>query len=303
MVEQILPRLEYITDPPTFPPIQLFADDVKVFVPTVTVTEAQMITNFISLWCDENEMMLNPLKCGFIGLPAESYVKIGNVSIPKVTEYKYLGMPFTYSAVGKNWSELVRLTVYKVFVRSRFEFALGLAWSWAKAKKDKELKLLNPFEEVQRQFVNWVFPSKKPSKNLHLRLSILGLTSIKFRASSAALHMGLSIQELAPTHPISTLVKNFRKFSYSPSGQHDAENSSVTCPSNPSLKIKQCYRNTLTGLAGLMATIMTPVSALFRMTFVNSVSGGGVAYSNLEMQSDAAVSQQMNRTGSKGVAW
>ncbi|KAI9139417.1 hypothetical protein BKA69DRAFT_1143488, partial [Paraphysoderma sedebokerense] len=87
------------------------------------------------------------------------------------------------------------------------------------------------------------------------------------------------------------------------SGLYSQEHSFAIWPSNPSLKIKQYYHNTLTGLAALKATTMILAFDLFRMTSANFVLGGGEEYLNLEMRSDAVVSQPMNRTGSRGVAW
>ncbi|KAI9136001.1 hypothetical protein BKA69DRAFT_1135916 [Paraphysoderma sedebokerense] len=180
-------------------------------------------------------MRLNIRKCGVIGLLEEEVLLLDGNEVPKVATYKYLGLPFGslgiqwdqyvetvavkaarhvdfLKAISYHWTPLIRLTVFKIFIRSRFDFALALLWSWCHSRGDTKFLALKPLEKLQNSIINWIFPSKHKERNLRLHGSILGLTPISFRAKSAAFFMAHRLRHLPPTHPISVSGRTLHQY-------------------------------------------------------------------------------------------
>jgi Reverse transcriptase (RNA-dependent DNA polymerase) len=221
-------RFELLSTWNPFPGIQLFADDVKCA--TNNINEAQEMTNTITAWAKENEMTLNRLKCGIVGLPPNTQILLDGEPIPVMDSYMYLGFPMTKTgidftsfiknkvdlaakslsllqAVGGKWDEFTKLLVFKIFVRSRLEYGLPILWSFLHNLNKKMQKLTwHPIEKLQSDFSNWIFPSKAPVRMTTINNSILGLPTMFTRAEVAAVGLSWKLYTCDQDLPITTMI-------------------------------------------------------------------------------------------------
>jgi hypothetical protein len=228
LLDSVIRRDVYVLNPMPFPPLLLFADDIKGYA--TEVDEAQELVDCVGKWALENEMTLNIKKCGVIGLAEGEWLVLNGKELPVVSEYKYLGFPFSADGIlvekfvdnmiGKakrtlsflkatscGWSELIKLTVYKIFVRSMTEYGLPFLWSYSRNMANKiSEKFWSKIESIQDTFIDWIFPSKSPAKSRIINRSILGLPPLSVRAQSAALTFHHRLQNLKPRTSINILM-------------------------------------------------------------------------------------------------
>jgi retron-type reverse transcriptase len=139
-----------------FPSLLLFADDIKIQVPGYKLTETRTIITQCEKWSNEAGLTFGLAKCGVIGLKNGDTLLLNDQTIPKVTSYKYLGVPFTpfgadfnahimsncekakamlnflRSQAGAGLREDIRVTLVSTYVRSMLIHAFGLWSIWQK---------------------------------------------------------------------------------------------------------------------------------------------------------------------------
>ena len=189
------------------------------------------MTDVVAQWARENEMILNHRKCGVIGLSPDENLFLNGHAIPNEQEYTYLGFPMSRSginfskfierkcdlasrslgllrALGHSWDELTKLLVFKIFIRSRLEYGLPILWSYLQnhRKKDRE-KLWRPMEQIQLDFISWIFPSRTPARMAVINKAVLGLPAMLVRAELAALVLCERLRNCSDNLPISIFAE------------------------------------------------------------------------------------------------
>lgn len=234
LAESIIPRHVYVANHYPFPPIQLFADDIKITANTDS--EVAAIHHQILSWTTENFMALNADKCGVVTNRSDIRLLIDGHPIPNVPEYKYLGLPMTtlgidsnsliqrhtnkahstlqlLKAIGYDWPLLIKLTTFKAFCRSTLDFALIPLWGISQnLTPSNRCKLWHQLEKIQYNFISWIFPSRFPAKSRNINLSLLGLPTLEFRASILAFQFLRRLTTQHPFSPIQTLSSHIHRF-------------------------------------------------------------------------------------------
>lgn len=231
LAEMIIPRQEYLSALPPFPRLQLFADDVKGA--GNTLADIQILADSVSSWAKKNEMELNIEKCGVVSSSLVGVVTIGGRTVRRMDSYHYLGIPFTpkgldfnsfmlansekaasilllLKAIGHKWSLIMKLTTYKVFVRSRLEYGLPILWSWASNFGSKAKEKFKCYENVQNDFLKWAMPTRSPAHSRAINLSVLGLLPMYERARLAVLRFSYGLSNTDSNQPIN-ILHNFTK--------------------------------------------------------------------------------------------
>jgi hypothetical protein len=176
-----------------------------------------------SKWADENNMQFNSRKCAILG--SNLSFKIQNSDIPNLSSYRYLGIPFTKD--GINFTEFTkeilnlqirlhksiapigpllhprsRLTIFKVFIRSQYEYCLNILSSWLENTSKRDL--LKQLEDNHNLFLQWITQS---SRNMPaINKSITGLGSAKYRMDCLTAYFAKSITFLDKENPFNELL-------------------------------------------------------------------------------------------------
>lgn len=234
LAEEIIPKSQYITYNHPFPPIQLFADDIKTAA--LTIEDAKVYHEKIISWSNRNLMTLNVSKCGIVGFEKNTHFKINEQLIPCVPFYRYLGIPLTkygidipqlktnfiekaerainlLKATAFDCSVLTKLSLYKSFSRSTLDFSLPFIWGQSASFSSEEItKIWDPIERIQHRFLTWIFPTRMTVKYRNINLSLMGLPTIRFRAETLSLNFIRRIYQQNPDSPIFKLLTQCTKF-------------------------------------------------------------------------------------------
>lgn len=183
------------------PPICLFYADDGCLV-TNSRTDIQDLLNKVVVWSEENRIELNVKKCGHVSSryhPKPLF--LGNLQIPFVDSYDYLGFPmtargidFTYhlerrvaAAIGRikwlsrysdSWGPANRLRVYKQFLAPMFEYGAPLVWAWAN-ESTESITQFRQSTATHKDLVAWIANS---SNGRHLvTMNLCGLIPLEYR--------------------------------------------------------------------------------------------------------------------------
>lgn len=161
-------------DPPVFPPLLLFADDIKPQPSTPLVAKQKL--SIVQTWSIHNGIKSNIRKSAVISnsITAPLLLSVGNEPLSLVSTYECLGTSFTNTGINflshisktiqktrKNffsssnhsrvWSPYVRLTILKTFHRPIFEYGfLHLFGFNTNARSVKLATLLKPVVSLQK---------------------------------------------------------------------------------------------------------------------------------------------------------
>jgi hypothetical protein len=197
----------------------LFADDILILAKSVDL--AKKCLSIADLWSAEYSMEFNAQKSGT--LTRTTSLLINNEPIPRVHEYKYLGMPMTATGVNwlqhittlrsksenlrlgiqfrsTSWNSLTKLTIFRTFIRPILEYGLPLVTNWTKNQpkliRDKIASILSSYHS---EALHWIFGKRG---NLPLLCSISGLGSIQFRIKQLEASLSIHISQLSASNPL-----------------------------------------------------------------------------------------------------
>jgi hypothetical protein len=202
--------------------ILLFADDIEL--KTRNTIDAQASLDVCQEWAVNHKQKWGIHKCGVTyahennGQP----LKLGDEIIPVVEVYQYLGLPHrsfgidwrayltqitsqTRSLINalltkrSNWNYNTRLLIYKVFIRSKFEYCLPLLWTWIKKAAPKLMKEL---EDLHLRGLEFIFNTKRSKAVLE---NLSGLGSLSQRALVLQASLSNHLRKLSQSNPLTQL--------------------------------------------------------------------------------------------------
>lgn len=165
-------------------PVKLFADDTMVLRKNSTPNEDfRHDILLVESWCKENAMRLNTKKSVIIKGPPSRGNAITDGQgciIPIAEESKYLGLIFDrrgikvalnirsrleraqtsfkyVKLVGWNWSQYIRLLIYKTFIRSKLEYAAAILYQLYISNPTTESRVaFEDLDSFQNECLRWV---------------------------------------------------------------------------------------------------------------------------------------------------
>lgn len=207
-------------------PLKMFADDIAVVRPGNQIT-SQFQGDLLSIedWCKENSMAINVKKSAIIDSIKNSektgfYLSDGS-SFSVVSEYKYLGFPFTKNGINLiallqmgttkgqlafqtaklssiTWPQWMRFYVYQSFIRSRWEYGAPLIYQALISNPSKLLlEQFKVLEKLDDECFKWIFGGNwKNRVDIHTR-NLLGSTSLKGRFAKLHCKFVSHLQEIS----------------------------------------------------------------------------------------------------------
>jgi hypothetical protein len=207
------------------PSTLLFADDIQLL--PKSLTHANEMIRILNLWCLENDMEINVSKSAFVGISNWSF-KINEIALPTTESYNYLGLPTTAYGIdwnlfiskssskalnslkflqvhGDSWPPLIRLTLFKSFIRSAWEYGAPMI---STITKPNDLK---PLQEIQNTALAWVINVGPNQGRIYQRLirSLTGIESVSERFKILSIRFGQHYTKCISSNPIVQLVKYF----------------------------------------------------------------------------------------------
>jgi hypothetical protein len=208
---------------PSIPAALLFADDIQL-LPVDEFHAAEML-DIVDCWCVDHGMETNVSKSAYVGPSSDWTLLLGGLLLPHLDSYKYLGFPTTTSGIdwqlfisnsaskaskilkffqakGSKWHPLVRLVLFKTFVRSMWEYGAPMTVLATP-------NLLSPLESLQQEALGWVCSSSKTMSSRFERLirSITAVESIKDRFETLGIRFGYHFEKSNESNPIRVLVQ------------------------------------------------------------------------------------------------
>ena len=192
------------------PMCYLFADDIPLQSSSVIILQKMLDTTVN--WCRTNGMKINVPKCGTF--KRHHGFKAGDLLIPVVDTYKYLGVPIDtkgirgdlplennlkkatsafivvkQSLIVSAWPTVAKLNIYKMFIRSIIEYAAPLALAASdNGNKRWYGKYLRKLEKIQTECLQWVFQHKRSKWT---QLSMAGIPTIEFRFQELTVRLSM----------------------------------------------------------------------------------------------------------------
>lgn len=206
--------------------VLLFADDIVL--KGHHVDNLQLALDICFQWSISSSMVWNLSKCGVMGISHSLY--LGNQIIPKVSRYKYLGLPHHRQGIDWNnhlqsatskahklmshiqlksqlWSPGTRLIIWKTFIRPIIEYALPLITLWLSRQNPKVKKhLTNVLTEFHMKSLQFIFGYKQPRALLE---NASGLGTMSNRLQTLESSLVLHIRRLASTNPLLKLMQQY----------------------------------------------------------------------------------------------
>ena len=205
--------------------ILLFADDIVI--KTNDWVRLQHALDICYNWSANSKIDWGIRKCGVIS-KYESYpVLLGAEVVPVVSQYKYLGLPFTangvdwkqylYKIMDKHnkfiqgiqlqsqvWTMNNRLIIYRTFVRPILDYCLPVLTRWISKQQDSK-EMFGQLEATYGDGIKWIMGRDRPLKILEI---ITGLGSFKFRISQVEASLANHIHLLQQTNPLISYMKS-----------------------------------------------------------------------------------------------
>ena len=207
----------------TIPSCLLFADDIQLL--PINLSHAQSMINILESWCLNNGMEINVSKSAFVGTSSWS-LNISNNLLPIADSYKYLGLPTTVNGIdwseyinscsqkaskmlkflqvhGSLWPPIIRLTLFRTFVRSIWEYPAPMMSVSCKSS------LLKPLQKIQTESLTWIANTSNHNGRIFQRLlhSVMGIESISVRFDSLRIRFGKHYAVSQMDNPLKVLVR------------------------------------------------------------------------------------------------
>jgi hypothetical protein len=175
-------------------------------------------------------MTLNVAKCGAVGFFPEESIAVYGQPIPKVLEYKYLGVEHASNGlawelftdrtarrakgilgeledVRAEWPPAIRRNLYITFVRPILEYATPLRFSWYQLDTTRRKGIWDPLVAVQERAARWILGTKN---NPQLLQSIVGLDEVIERAHDLTAAATANLATIDKDNPLEPLLRNER---------------------------------------------------------------------------------------------
>jgi Reverse transcriptase (RNA-dependent DNA polymerase) len=207
---------------PFLPPCLLFADDI-LLLPSSPVIARRMLA-VVATWSVHNGISINLPKCGVIPPPTSSpfTLSLWDKPLPVVHEYTYLGMPFTASGIdfkahvlslysstlklffassknSRSWTPLLRLAMFKIFYRSKYEYASPLLLAHNIS--------LAPLQKLQDMLLKWINYGHAGSSINH---AMTGIPPVAQRLQELEMRFQSSLRSLHKENPLRPLLQHLR---------------------------------------------------------------------------------------------
>ena len=216
------------------PTALFFADDIQL--QAKFGQDLQGPLDAVFEWTVANGMEINIDKSAYVP-PASSFLPTPSLrcglSLPVRSSYVYLGIPHTASGMDlashlskriecakstlnfcrfsgrfDHLSQLCRLNIYKIFIRSSLEYGAPLVAQWLKnldrirprrRGSTSAARLWKSLESVQDDALRWIFQVKRFTRELR---SLSGLGTVQDRFEELAARFTLHLDRLSPDHPL-----------------------------------------------------------------------------------------------------
>ncbi|OLY79420.1 RNA-directed DNA polymerase from mobile element jockey [Smittium mucronatum] len=205
------------------PSALFYADDIQLL--PISRSHAKNLLKIFSDWLDSNNMILNIKKSAFIG-PSPWNLHFNGQLLPKPSSYNYLGMPYTdkgfdvnkycrsagframnqiksLQKTGKIWHPLVKLNIFKSFVRSIWEYPSPIL-NLPKFSAD-----LTPLEDAQSAGLSWVAGVSLFHGKQYKRLiaSLCGVESVADRLETLGIKFSYNFEQARDSDVLLDLIK------------------------------------------------------------------------------------------------
>jgi len=205
------------------PAALLFADDIQLL--PKNFQQAQSMLSIVDSWCLSNGMESNAKKSGYVGPATDWNLVLGGSPIPCPTSYTYLGLPVINSGIdwhsyvkkclekagktlkyiqvkGNRWPPIIRLQLFKTFVRSLWEYCSPLVYLAA------ESELINDIQNFQDKALSWVANQTDATGKKYKRLiqSITAIEKIKDRFENLGIRFGLHYSKVLDSNPLKKMI-------------------------------------------------------------------------------------------------
>jgi hypothetical protein len=207
---------------PFLPPCLLFADDI-LLLPSSHVIAKRMLS-VVATWSVRNGISVNIPKCGVI-LPLSSPdlpLSLWDKSLPVVKEYTYLGMPFTASGIdfkahlhslklstqklffassknSRSWTPMLRLAMFKIFYRAKYEYASPLLLA-----SNVSLALLQKFQDMLLQWINYGHVGSS------INHALTGIPPIAHRMQELTMRFQYFLKTMHTDNPLRSLLTHLQ---------------------------------------------------------------------------------------------
>lgn len=223
----------------------IIADDIAIM--DTDVNRIQQLVSVAVDWLKCNGLQVNAGKCAGIGFDAGSSIHLGSTRVDAggsilklVSCYKYLGIEFTAKGIDfaklanrlgnkasqslrecmrasrtYNWSPYVRLTMFKVVVRSRMEWGGGIFALWQQANDpDLKRKAFKRLNDITDQAVAWIFSRKVErltsfQSELQAMRSVSGVPSLSERLRELGCFFCFHVEKSHPDNPIKAMMSQY----------------------------------------------------------------------------------------------
>jgi hypothetical protein len=207
---------------PLLPPCLLFADDI-LLLPSSPVIARRMLA-VVATWSVHNGISINLPKCGVILPPTSSPLSFSlwEKPLPVVQTYTYLGLPFTASGIdfkthlqslrnstlklffassknSRSWTPLLRLAMFKIFYRSKYEYASPLLLASGIS--------IAPIQTLQDMLLKWVNYGHAGSSINH---AMTGIPPVTHRLQELTMRFQYFTKCMHTENPLRSLIANLQ---------------------------------------------------------------------------------------------
>ena len=217
-------------------PIKLYADDIALTRPLSDRLQLARDILEVAAWCSENGLEINWKKCvwiaaddstplslqNFFSLPHFSSLFPTSLCLPRASSFSYLGFPLGRAglqfphicrrgtckalevleicrAAGGHWPPLVRLSIFKAFIRSQFEYGLALIGQMSAFGPipDDISRSISDTEQVYMDSVRWILDLPRRARLDVSHYGVLGLATFEERLSETITRTAQQVETLA----------------------------------------------------------------------------------------------------------
>jgi hypothetical protein len=189
--------------------------------------EAQISIDRCQTWATSNGMEFNVKKCGVVG--TRDPIRLGSNVIPAVDSYKYLGCPHTGKGIDwrlyltskleqqerllmgfmnarRTWPWPTRLIIYKTFIYSTMQYAMGLWALWLDRQEKKVKKeFIKRIEKVHRLSLEFI--TFKGERSINVLSSITDIGTVEYRLAAAKASLARHVDGLNPENPLYQYIR------------------------------------------------------------------------------------------------
>lgn len=195
-----------------------FADDGAILAKDLG--QAQLLLATAERWAKDHGMIFNVKKCGVVSSIRDLDLQLQGERLSQVDSYKYLGLPFTSRGIdfvswlnnkvaqqesslrymmvkGVTWHPLIRLTLYKSFVRPLLDYAGPLLHHYLEgARGVKRDIVLKSATEHWKSAVSWIC-HVNAENSAKVCCAMTGITPPSERIASLSVNLRVHLTESA----------------------------------------------------------------------------------------------------------